>query len=134
MLRRSLWPVVLIVALAGCSPGLTPQAGAPASVNPPHVDHPPHFSILDWRVIPATDVSKPKLIGELRNDGDTPMGPHLQVTVRGPDRRVSAVVDFWPASVSDLDPGQTFAFSHFLDSGPDDSIELKVIGGRTWKH
>lgn len=104
----------------------------PAGTDPAEASVPP-FEVVDWRLIPATAVDKAKVVGEVRNTGNAPMGVQLQVVIRDPEKRVVGTEDFWPASVSDIAPGQAFAFSYRVNARPEDTVELGVIRSKSWK-
>ena len=122
-------PLAMVAAVAGIlAPGFDPTA-----VKPLAPARGPSFEIVDWRLIPASDVENAKVAGEVRNIGTRPMGVQLQAVVRDQEGRVVDTDDFWPASIEDIAPGKTFAFSYHVDARPQDKVELRIVSEKPWK-
>jgi hypothetical protein len=105
---------------------------APIAKAAPGPESGPCFEIVQWQLIPATNVDMAKVAGEVRNVGTRAMGVQLQTVVRDPEERVIGTDDFWPASIENIAPGGTFAFSMRVDARPEDKVELRIIGQRAW--
>jgi hypothetical protein len=106
-----------------------PAAGSP---TPLPAARPPNFEVLEWSIVPGSDGGKPRVVGEVRNNGGVPMGVELRVVVRDAQGRIVRVDDFWPASARNVAPGETYAFSTFLESSPGDAAEIRIIRETTW--
>jgi hypothetical protein len=91
----------------------------------------PPFRLVDYQVTPGYTRGKAKLAGEVRNEGQEPMGVQLQAVIRDRSGRVVNTVEFWPASVANIEPGATFAFSYTLDCQPTDRVDVRIIDAKS---
>lgn len=76
-----------------------------------------------------------RLVGEIRNGCDVPMGVQIEIIARDADGVLVDSTSGWPASTSNIPAGGTTAinFTGVLDYRPEfESYEVRVIGIRRW--
>ena len=89
-----------------------------------------HFEIIgaSWR---RDEFGTARCAGEVKNTSSISQGVELQVTARDGNGRVVAVDEFWPASIRNIPPGQTYPFTCSISERTDiKTVEIRVIDTR----
>lgn len=74
------------------------------------------------------------VIGEIKNNGDTPGGPKLEVIVRDKNGILIDSTQFWPNSTVNIQPGSSCGIKHPVTKKESASkMEVKVISENVWK-
>jgi hypothetical protein len=69
------------------------------------------------------------IVGEVRNTGPAPRGVELQATLRDAGGRILAVGHFYPASHTNIRPGETWPFAYSFGKQQDAvQAELRIVG------
>jgi hypothetical protein len=86
------------------------------------------FAVLDFRA--RRDVyDRVYVVGEIRNTGGATEGVELQASLRDAEGRVVAVGHFYPASYTNIGPGETWPFSYSFGKQPEAAeAELRIVG------
>ena len=91
-----------------------------------------HFEIIDfsWR---RNKLGMVLCAGEVKNISSIPQGVELQATARDGNGGVVEVQEFWPASINNIPPGQTYPFTCYIGEQTNiKTVELRVIDTRQW--
>lgn len=84
----------------------------------------------DWRREPSAI----RIITEIVNNCSEPTGVQLQAVFRDADGKVVRTDEFWPASIRNIAPGESYANSGPINDLPDaKTMSLKVIEVRRWQ-
>lgn len=75
------------------------------------------------------------IVGEIKNNCALPAGAELAVAWRNAAGAVQEVEAFWPASISNIQPGASFPFSHSVGATLDPSFnhEIAVRTVKRWR-
>ena len=91
-----------------------------------------HFEIIDfsWR---RDKFGMVLCAGEVKNISSIPQGVKLQAIARDGNGRVVEVQEFWPASINNITPGQSYPFTYHISEQTDiKAVELRVIDASQW--
>ena len=73
------------------------------------------------------------VIGEVKNTSNTAQGVELQAILRDNTGRVLTESRFWPASIENIMPNESYAFEFPLGEFSNaERIELKIISYQKW--
>jgi hypothetical protein len=85
------------------------------------------FAVLDFRAI-RDDFGMVSVVGEIKNVGTVAKGVELQATLRDVRDRPTAVGHFYPASYSNIVPGESWPFSYSFGRRQDAvHAELRIV-------
>jgi hypothetical protein len=86
------------------------------------------FAVLDFRA--RRDVyDRVYVVGEIKNAGAAIHGVELQASLRDAEGRLLAVGHFYPASATNIKPGETWPFAYsFGKQQKAAEAELRIVG------
>ena len=86
------------------------------------------FVVLDFRA--RRDVyGRAYVVGEIKNAGAATQGVELQASLRDAEGRLLAVGHFYPASCTNIRPGETWPFAYsFGEQREAAEAELRIVG------
>jgi hypothetical protein len=74
------------------------------------------------------------IIGEIRNNGDIPGGPKVEVIARNSQGMLIASEKFWPNSTDNILPGRSCGIKHYItEDTRAKTVEIKVISVSSWQ-
>jgi hypothetical protein len=130
--------VLVLAGLAFLAPGCAGSASKPpaSAIDPkaastearPRLEA--HgFSLLDFRVR-RDEHDVVYVVGEIKNVGASARGVQLQASLRDREGRLLAVGDFYPASNTNIKPGESWPFAHSFgrQDGNAARAELRIVG------
>lgn len=73
------------------------------------------------------------IIGEIKNNGNIPGGPKVEVIARDSQGMLIASKQFWPNSINNISPGSSCGIKyHITEDTRAKTIEMKVISVNSW--
>ena len=111
----------------GCTGNSSGQAVADCGESSPRLER-EGFIVLDFRA--RRDVyGRAYVVGEIKNAGGATQGVELQASLRDADGRLLAVGHFYPASCTNIRPGETWPFAYsFGEQREAVGAELRIVG------
>ena len=86
------------------------------------------FAVLEFRAR-VDEYDRVYVVGEVKNVGAAASGVELQATLRDADGHIVAVGHFYPASHTNIDPGQSWPFAYsFGKQEQAAEAELRIVG------
>lgn len=119
LLRVCLAPAVISFAV-GCDLALPPPSSdsSPAEASSPDTRQPTvspeDFAVLSHSGRWDDRLNILEVIGEVRNNGTVAAGPKVEAIARDVNGTLIDSASFWPASISNIPPGETRGFHYPL--------------------
>ncbi len=90
------------------------------------------FKILNWNWS-VNEIDYIVVNGEVKNVGLVAAGVELQIIIRNESGHVVYSAEFWPASIKNIRPGDTWPIRYIHPAMPGATkASMRVIGSRTW--
>lgn len=90
-----------------------------------------NIEILEFHLRPP-EYGYTYIVGELKNNHTFALGVKLQAVARDKQGKIIQVLEFWPASVSNIPASSTWPFEHAFDRENVASATIRVINVRVW--
>lgn len=135
---KRIWVIALVGGLlCGCATQSQDSIGAAADsvglatidsdVSSPRLER-AGFAVLDFRAR-RDQFGSVYVVGEVQNTGPGALGVELQASLRDADGRLTAVGHFYPASSTNIQPGETWPFAYSFGKQKEAvEAELRIVG------